>query len=117
MLAGQAKEYLDRGLLLEAERLYLAAEAADGAMAEVHTGLAEVRERTGDGRAARNEANAALQLSPSVDAYLVLARIDFAGGDLDGANKETGEALRLDGSSRAAMEMKQEIETKQAQKK
>ena len=117
MLSGQAKEYLDRGLLLEAERLYLAAEAADSAMAEVHTGLAEVRERTGDGGAARNEARAALQLSPSVDAYLVLARLDFAGGHLDEATKETGAALKLDAASRTARDLQREIEARQAQKK
>ncbi|MGA9667699.1 MAG: hypothetical protein WBQ94_00740 [Terracidiphilus sp.] len=116
-LAGQAKEYLDRGLLLEAERLYLTAEAADSAVAEVHTGLAQVRERTGDGGAARNEAHASLQLSPSADAYLVLARLDFAGGHLDEANNEAGEALKLDASSRAAMELRRQIEAKQGQKK
>jgi tetratricopeptide (TPR) repeat protein len=117
MLAGQAKEYLDRGLLLEAERLYLAAEAADSAVAAAHTGLAEVRERTGDVGAARNEAHAALRLSPSVDAYLVLARLDFAGGRYDDADKEAGEALQLDGTSRAAVELRRQIEAKGAQKK
>jgi tetratricopeptide (TPR) repeat protein len=117
MLAGQAKEYLDRGLLLEAERLYLAAEATDSAVAEAHTGLAEVRERTGDGGAARNEARAALKLSPSVDAYLVLARLDFAGGRLDDADKEAGEALKLDSTSRAAVELRRQIEAKEGQKR
>jgi tetratricopeptide (TPR) repeat protein len=116
-LTVQAKEYLDRGLLLEAERLYLAAESADSAVAAAHTGLAEVRERTGDGGAARNEARAALQLSPSVDAYLVLARLDFAGGRLDDADKEAGEALKLDGTSRAAVELRRQIEAKGALKK
>lgn len=46
-LSAQAKGYLDRGLLLEAERLYLEAVAADNNCAEAHTGLAEVRQRTG----------------------------------------------------------------------
>ncbi|MGD0714576.1 MAG: hypothetical protein ABSB24_10380, partial [Gaiellaceae bacterium] len=76
-LAAQAKDYLDRGLLLEAERLYQSAVAADGRVAEAHAGLAEVRERTGDAEGARKEARAALELAPSADAYLVLARLDL----------------------------------------
>ena len=86
-LCAQAKSYLDRGLLLEAERLYQAAVAADGNSAEAHAGLAEVRERSGDGDAARKEAHAALELGPSADAYLVLAQLDFAAGALREANR------------------------------
>ena len=55
-LAGQAKEYLDRGLLLESERLYQSAVTADGNLAAAHVGLAQVRERTGDLAGARKEA-------------------------------------------------------------
>ena len=79
-LCTQAKGYLDRGLLLEAERLYQAAVAADGKSAEAHAGLAEVRERSGDTDAARKEAQAALELGPSANAYLVLAQLDLAAG-------------------------------------
>ena len=116
-LSGKAKDYLNRGLLLEADRLYLSAVATDSALPEAHTGLAEVRERTGDSAAARNEAHAALQLAPQVDAYLVLARLDFAGGNLDEASKETGEALKLDTTSRGALDLRRQIEAKEAQKK
>ena len=45
-LSDQAHEYLERGLLLEAERLYQAAMAADPNSAAAHAGLAEVRERS-----------------------------------------------------------------------
>ncbi|MGA2649347.1 MAG: hypothetical protein ABSF28_02435 [Terracidiphilus sp.] len=117
MLSGKAKEYLNRGLLLEADRLYLSAVAADSAVAEAHTGLAEIRERTGDGEAARNEAHAALQLAPQADAYLVLARLDFAGGNLDLASKEAGEALKLDAASQGALDLQRQIEAKEGQKK
>jgi tetratricopeptide (TPR) repeat protein len=115
-LAGQAKDYLNRGLLLEAERLYLSAEATDSSVAEVHTGLAEVRERTGDGEAARKEAHAALKLAPSVDAYLVLGRLDLAGGHLDEADKEAGEALKLEATNGAAQALRRQIEAKEARK-
>lgn len=104
-LAGQAKDYLDRGLLLEAERLYQSAVATDSAVAEAHSGLAEVRERTGDTARARKEAQAALELKPSAEAYLVLARLDLAVSHLDQAGKEAGQALQLDPSNKAAQDV------------
>ena len=116
-LAGQAKDYLDRGLLLEAERLYQSALAVDSRVAEAHAGLAEVRERTGDADGARKEAHAALELAPSADAYLVLARLDLAANHLDEADKEVGEAIALNPASRVAQELKQQIEARVGPKK
>ena len=115
-LAAQAKDYLDRGLLLEAERLYQSAVAVDGRVAEAHSGLAEVRERTGDAEGARKEAHAALELAPSADAYLVLARLDLAASRLDEADKEVSEALALNPASRTAQELKQQIEAREGPK-
>lgn len=116
-LAGQATDYLNRGLLLEAERLYQSAVAEDGSVAEEHVGLAEVRERTGNADSARKEAHSALQLAPSADAYLVLGRLDFAGGHLDEANKDVTAALKLDATSRAALELRRQIEAREGQQK
>jgi tetratricopeptide (TPR) repeat protein len=113
----QARDYLDRGLLLEAERLFQSAAATDGKVAEAHAGLAEVRERTGDAEAARNEAHSALELGPSADAYLVLGRLDLAAGRAGEAGRETAEALKLDPKSRAAQQLQRQIEAKQGQKK
>ena len=115
-LCAQAKSYLDRGLLLEAERLYQAAVAADGNSAEAHAGLAEVRERSGDGDAARKEAHAALELGPSADAYLVLAQLDFAAGSLREADAEAGNALKLDPANPAAQELLRQILAKMGQR-
>ena len=46
-LAASAREKLDRGLLLEAERGFRAALAADPNCAEANTGLTQVHERAG----------------------------------------------------------------------
>jgi tetratricopeptide (TPR) repeat protein len=108
-LCTQAKVYLDRGLLLEAERLYQAAVAADGQSAEAHAGLAEVRERSGDADAARKEAQASLELGPSVNAYLVLAQLDLAAGSLGTANTDAGNALKLDPANRTAQDILRQI--------
>jgi tetratricopeptide (TPR) repeat protein len=111
-LSAQARGFLDRGLLLEAERLYQSAVAADGKCAEAHAGLAQVRERTGAADAARNEANTALKLKPSADAYLVLGRLDLASNHLSEANNEAAEALKLDPTNRAAQELSRQVQAR-----
>ena len=116
-LAGQARDYLSRGLLLESERLYQSAVTADAGAEEAHAGLAEVRERTGDAAGARKEARAALELKPSAAAYLVLARLDFAASHLNEANQEASEALKLNPNSQAAQELLRQVAAKEGQPK
>jgi len=116
-LTAQARGFLDRGLLLEAERLYQSAVSADSKLAEAHAGMAQVRERTGDTVAARNEAHAAIDLKPLVDAYLVLGRLDLAANSLFEANNEVGEALKLDVTNPAARELLRQILAKTGQRK
>jgi tetratricopeptide (TPR) repeat protein len=111
-LCTQAQGYLDRGLLLEAERLYQNAAEADTRSAQAHAGLAEVRERSGDPEAARREAHEALELAPSADAYVVLAEVDFAAGSLNEANTEAEDAIRLDPQNRGAQEILKDIAAK-----
>ncbi len=115
-LSKQAKDYLNRGLLLEAERLYQSAVAADGKAAEAHAGLAEVRERTGDSDAARKEARAALELTPLADAYLVLGRLDLAAKHLNDANNEANQALKLDPKSPAARDLLRQVTASEGQR-
>jgi tetratricopeptide (TPR) repeat protein/TolB-like protein len=115
-LCTQAKGYLDRGLLLEAERLYQSAVAADGQSAEAHAGLAEVRARSGDVDAARKEAQTSLELGPSANAYLVLAQLDLAAGNLGTANTDANHALKLEPSNRAAQDILRQILSKTGQR-
>jgi len=116
-LTTQARDYLSRGLLLESERLYQAAVAADSRADDAHAGLAEVRERTGDAAGARKEAQAALELKPSASAYLILARLDFAASHLAEANQEASAALKLNPNSQAAQELIRQVAAKEAQPK
>ena len=116
-LSAQAEDYLNRGLLLEAERLYQVAVATDSKVAAAHAGLAEVRERTGDAEAARKEATTSLELMPSVDAYLVLGRLDVAAGHLDEAKQELDAALKIDPKNSTALELRRKIEAGEVQKK
>jgi tetratricopeptide (TPR) repeat protein len=111
-LCAQAKGFLDRGLLLEAERLYQDAVAADDRSAQAHAGLAEVRERSGDADAARKEAHAALELAPSADAYVVLTQLDLAAGSLAEANTEAQNALKLEPANPTAQDLMRQIQAK-----
>jgi tetratricopeptide (TPR) repeat protein len=99
-LAKNGNAYLNTGLLVEAERefqLALSADsAADAATATAHAGLAQVRERTANRDAARQEAQLSLAAAPNVPAHLVLARIDLASNQLPLASNEVSQALHLD---------------------
>ncbi|MGI4757151.1 MAG: tetratricopeptide repeat protein [Janthinobacterium lividum] len=102
--AGQ--EYLTQGLVLEAEREFQSALAADPNSASGHLGLAQVRERSGNAEDARKEASASLQTRPSVAAYLTLARLDVAASNNSAAAIDVGNALRLEPGNSAAQGMK-----------
>ncbi len=111
-LSAQAKTYLDRGLLLEAERLYQSAVAADAQFAEAYLGLAEIGQRSGNATAARKQAQAALALVPTASAYVILAQLDLAANRLNEANTEAGDALKLDPASPVAQTLVQQIQAK-----
>jgi Tfp pilus assembly protein PilF len=116
-LCAQAHDYLDRGLLLQAERLYLSALAADPKAAAAHAGLAQIRERTGDAKAARKEAVTSLELMPSIDAYLVMVRLDLAANHLYEARQNLAAALEIDPKNMPALELKRQIEARESEKK
>lgn len=105
-------QLLNRGLLLEAEREFHAALAADSSSAAACAGLAQVRERTGDATGAREEAQKSLRLQPNVPAHLVLARLDLESKQLAAAASEVSQALRADPANANALGMKKAIESR-----
>lgn len=108
-LCGQANGYLDRGLLLEAERLYREAAANDPSSAEAYVGLARVRQRSGDIEGARKQAEESIQVAPSADAYVLLAQLDLAANRLPQAESEAGSALKLRPADTAAQQVLRQI--------
>jgi Tfp pilus assembly protein PilF len=111
-LVSDGDQFLHRGLILEAEREYQAALAADANSAPAHAGLAEVREHSQDLKAARTEAQQSIQLAPNVPAYLVLARLDLRANQLSAAAQEVAAALKMEPSNAAAQSMEQALEAK-----
>lgn len=116
-LCVQASGYLQRGLLLEAERLYGSAAAADPRSAEAYVGLARVRQRSGDLTGARVQAAAALRMAPSVDAYLLLAELDLGANHLKQAQDEAGSALSLQPGNAEAQDILHQIQARSGQSK
>jgi tetratricopeptide (TPR) repeat protein len=103
------KDYLTQGLIPEAEQEFQAAITADPSSAAAHTGLAQVREHTGNIADARTEAETSLKLNPNVDAYLVLAKIELQAKQLSASASDVSSALKLDPKNPAALAMKQAL--------
>ena len=111
-LVASGDQYLNTGLLVEAEREYAEALAANPASATAHAGLAQIRERTGEKEAARAEAQRSLELGSNVPAHLVLARLDLQTSQLPAAAKEVQAALRLAPTDANARGLKQAVESR-----
>ena len=110
--AQAGRDYLAQGLLPEAEQEFQAAIAADSGAPAGHSGLAEVREQSGDSNQARMEASASLRLRPSVEAYLVLARLDLQANNLPASAQSVQAALRLEPNNSAAQGMRQALRSR-----
>lgn len=108
-LTKEGTQLFNRGLILEAEREFQAALAADPSSSAAHAGLAQVRERSSDPDAARQEALKSLQLQPNVTAHLVLAHLDMQGNQLSSAAGEVSQALQLEPANANALGMKQAL--------
>ncbi len=102
-LTQNGRDYLNAGLMLEAERAFQQAIDADPQSPVAHLGLAEVRERSGNAADARVEAQKSVQLKPSVAGYLLLARIELQGGQLKSSAGDVSNALTLEPRNAAAL--------------
>lgn len=116
-LCEQGRTYVNDGLLLEAERQFQLALAADPSSATAYAGLAEVHEYTGSVKIAQQEANKSLQAKPNAAAYLVLARIALSQHAFADAQSNIDNALRLEPNNTAAKGILQAIQAQQDRQK
>jgi len=49
---------------------------------------------------------------PSVQAYLVMCRLDLGAGQVDEASYDVSEALKIEPGNKAAQELQQQVEAK-----
>lgn len=103
------RDYLAQGLIPEAENEFQSALTASPASAQARAGLAEVREKSGDSAAARQEAEASLKLSPNAPAYLVLARLELNRNQTAASAADVAKALKIEPNNTAALGMKQAL--------
>jgi Tfp pilus assembly protein PilF len=99
------QELLQEGLVGEAEKQFREAVVLNPTSAEAHALLAQVLASSQDNVGARNEAQA------SLNAYLILARLDLADNKSTSASQNVDHALALEPANAAAMALKHTIAT------
>jgi tetratricopeptide (TPR) repeat protein len=104
--------FFNQGLILEAEREFQSALAAESDNADARAGLALVREHEGDVKEARVQATESLKTRPNAIAYLVLGRLDLQANQKPAAASDVSSALKLEPQNAAARGLKQQIESK-----
>jgi tetratricopeptide (TPR) repeat protein/TolB-like protein len=112
----RGNELLARGFVSEAEKEFREAASLDNANAEAHSGLARVYEAGDNPILARSEAEAALRLKATVEAFIVLARLDLRDNRTEAAVQNVDQALRLEPTNASAQALKRAVAAKLAEK-
>ena len=110
------KELLAHGFTTEAEAEFRHAAAVDPSSSTPLTALAEDYEARGDDAEARAQAEAALRVRESAEAYLVLARLDLKENKTDAAAQNINRALQLEPGNPAGQDLKHTLAAKLAEK-
>ena len=110
------KELLAHGFTTEAEAEFHHAAAVDPSSTAPLTALADDYDARGDAREARAQAEAALRIRESADAYLVLARLDLRENRMEAAAQNINRALRLEPGNPAGQNLKRTLAAKLAEK-
>ncbi|MGB8013981.1 MAG: tetratricopeptide repeat protein [Terriglobales bacterium] len=110
------KELLTHGFSTEAEAEFRHAAAVDPSSAAPLTALAEVYEASGDAQEARTQAEAALRIRESAEAYVILARLDLKENKMEAAAQNINRALQLEPGNAAGQDLKRTLAAKLAEK-
>jgi tetratricopeptide (TPR) repeat protein len=110
------KELMAHGFTTEAEAEFRHAAAVDPASAAPLTALAEDYDARGDAHEARAQAEAALRIRESAEAYLVLARLDLRENKIEAAAQNINRALQLEPGNSAGQDLKRTLAAKLAEK-
>ncbi len=111
----RGRELLAQGFIEEAEASFREAILLDPTNADGHAGLARALENTAPANSAA-EARTAIQLHPSAEAWLVLARLDMNANHLDSATENINHALVLEPSNATAQALRRTLAAKLAEK-
>ncbi len=109
------RELYDKGLMTEAERQFREAILRDPTNPKAYAGLALVAESIGDYSLARNEAQTAIRLAPTADAYVVLGRLDLRNNAFEAASQQADRALSLEPGNAVAAALKRDVAARHSQ--
>lgn len=109
-------ELLAHGFTTEAESEFRHAAAVDPTSTAPLTALAEDYDARGDLTEARAQAEAALRIRQSADAYLILARLDLQENKMTAAAENIDRALQLEPGNSAGQDLKRTVAAKLAEK-
>jgi tetratricopeptide (TPR) repeat protein len=112
----RGKELLARGFAAEAEDEFRHAATVDPSSTTPLLGLVDVALARGDKREARAQAEAALRLHESADAYMVLARLDLSENRVEAAADNLKQASRVDPRNIEVQNLKRVVAAKLAEK-
>lgn len=104
------RDLLAKGLPMEAKKELREAVQLDPRNGLAHACLADALDQTQDAAGARAEADAALRLTPSVELYLVLARLNLRDNNKQGAGEMLEKALRLDPANAEALALQRKLD-------
>jgi tetratricopeptide (TPR) repeat protein len=110
------KELLVHGFTTEAEAEFHHAAAVDPSSSAPLLALAEDYDARGDASQARAQAEAALHIRESADAYMVLARLDLRENRMEAAAQDINRALQLEPGNPAVQDLKHALAAKLAEK-
>lgn len=112
----RGKELLARGFASEAQDEFRHAAMVDPSSTTPLLGLADVALARGDNREARAQAEAALRLHESADAYIVLAHLDLSENRVEAAADNLKQASRLEPRNTEVQNLKRVVAAKLAEK-
>jgi tetratricopeptide (TPR) repeat protein len=110
------KELLAHGFTTEAEAEFHHAAAVDPSSTAPFTALAEDYDARGNAREARAQAEAALRIRESAEAYLILARLDLRENRMEAAAQNINRALQLEPGNPVGQNLKRTLAAKLAEK-
>jgi len=111
------KELLAHGFTTEAEAEFRHAAAVDPSSPAPLTALAEDYDARGDAFEARAQAEAALRIRESAEAYLFLARLDLRENRMEAAAQNIDRALQLEPGNSTGQDLKRTLAAKLGRKR
>jgi tetratricopeptide (TPR) repeat protein len=110
----RGRELLAQNAVNEAQSEFREAISLDYNNAAAHAGMARAYEQKGDAFNARSEAQTSVRLQPNVDGLLVLARLSLKQNQVEAAQQDVTQALKLEPANSVAQALQREVTAKRA---